>query len=230
MVPCPQKYSILSNLGTRGLSVAAIIILIGFLPVLGHAQDTSGVTLYRKAAPVQLGKYDTIMTGAILYEGDTIPFRALADIYIWGGTPAQYARMMEKWNRLRNAVYVTYPYAVAAGRIINDINAHLAYITDEGERKRYIKSREKELKQQFGNKLEQLSVYQGKILMKLINRQTGNNCYDIIKEYKGGITARVWQTVAFFFGSNLKQPYDAPGDDKAIESIVQEIQRMYTRR
>ena len=182
------------------------------------------------APPVQLGKNDTILTGAILYEGDTIPFRALADIYIFDGTPEQYARMVERWTRLRNAVYVTYPYAVAAGRIINDINAHLAYITDEGERKRYIKSREKELKQQFGNKLEQLSVYQGKILMKLINRETGNNCYDIIKEYRGGFDARLWQTVAFFFGSSLKQPYEPTGDDKPIEQIVQEIQRMYSKR
>jgi hypothetical protein len=183
-----------------------------------------------KAGPVELGKNDTILTGAILYQGDTIPFRELADVYIFDGTPQQYARMVERWTRLRNAVYVTYPYAVAAGKIINDINAHLAYMTNEGERKKYIKSREKELKLQFGDHLEQLSVYQGKILMKLINRQTGNNCYNIIKEYRGGFDARVWQTVAFFFGSNLKQPYDASGDDKPIEQIVLEIQRMYSRR
>lgn len=228
MVPCPQKYSIQSNLSTRGL--LAVVLLIGFLPVVSHAQDTSGVTLYKKAAPVQLGKGDTIVTGVILYEGDSIPYRVLADIYVWGGTPAQYARMMEKWNRLRNAVYVTYPYAVAAGRVINDINAHLAFMSDEKERKAYIKSREKDLRAQFSNQLEQMSIYQGKILMKLINRQTGNNCYEIIREYKGGFNARVYQTVAFFFGSSLKQPYDAAGEDQAIESVVQEINRMYSRR
>jgi hypothetical protein len=183
-----------------------------------------------QAPSVELGKNDTILTGAILYQGDTIPFRELADVYIFDGTPEQYARMVERWTRLRNAVYITYPYAVAAGKIINDINSHLAYMTDEGERKKYIKSREKELKLQFGNHLEQLSVYQGKILMKLINRQTGNNCYNIVKEYRGGFDARMWQTVAFFFGSNLKQPYDAGGDDKPIEQIVQEIQRMYSTR
>jgi hypothetical protein len=63
--------------------------------------------------------------------------------------------------------------------------------------------------------------------MKLINRQTGNNCYEIIKEYKGGFTARVYQTVAFFFSSNLKQPYDAQGNEKEMEVIVQEVERMY---
>ena len=59
--------------------------------------------------------------------------------------------------------------------------------------------------------------------MKLINRQTGNNCYNIIKEYKGGFTARFYQTVAFFFSSNLKQDYDPRGDDIEIEMILKEV-------
>ena len=78
--------------------------------------------------------------------------------------------------------------------------------------------------------MKDLSVYQGKVLMKLINRQTGNNCYEIIKEYRGGFNARIFQTVAFVFGSNLKQDYDANGDDKPIENIVNEIERLYGRR
>ena len=75
--------------------------------------------------------------------------------------------------------------------------------------------------------LKKINYQIKKILMKLINRQTGNNCYDIIKEYKGGFTARFWQTVAFFFSSSLKQPYDAKGDDRQIEAIVNEMERMY---
>ena len=63
--------------------------------------------------------------------------------------------------------------------------------------------------------------------MKLINRQTGNNCYELVKEYRGGVSARFWQTVAFFFGSSLKQPYDPADEDREIELIVQEVERMY---
>ena len=100
---------------------------------------------------------------------------------------------------------------------------------EKEDRKAYIKTREKELRKEFTEPLTNLSIYQGKVLMKLINRQTGNNCYEIIKEYKGGVTARVYQTVAFFFSTSLKQPYDAHGDDKEIESIVQEVERMYVR-
>jgi Domain of unknown function (DUF4294) len=173
------------------------------------------------------GPNDTIIVAAKIYGNELLPAGTMQ--YVWVGHPMTPAmrRRMEEWTRLRNAVYVTYPYARKAGMIINEINAKMALLGSEGERKDYLKSREKELKKQFTQPLEQMSVYQGKILMKLINRQTGNNCYDIIKEYKGGFDARFYQTVAFFFSSNLKQPYDAKGDDQAIESIVQEIERMY---
>ena len=129
--------------------------------------------------------------------------------------------------RLRNAVYVTYPYAKTAGKIISEVNVQLANVPDERQRKQIIKSREKELKRDFADKVTNLSVYQGKVLMKLINRETGNNCYAIIKEFKGGFNAGFWQAVAFVFGSNLKQQYDASGDDKDIEKIVLEVQKLY---
>lgn len=129
---------------------------------------------------------------------------------------------------MRNAVYVTYPYARKAAIVFNDINSHISGVTDKSFVRKYINSREKELKKEFTDPLTNLSVYQGKILMKLINRETrGNNCYDIVKELKGGFTARFWQTVAFFFGSSLKQPYDARGNDAEIERFVKEVQRMY---
>ena len=140
------------------------------------------------------GKNDTILVPIIVYNGDTIPSRTLA--MVWISAPMSHAmrKRVEEWTRLRNAVYVTYPYARKAGAIMNDMNAHLATIKKEGDRKSYIKSKEKDLKKEFADPLEKLSVYQGKVLMKLINRQTGNNCYEIIKEYKGGFNARFYQT------------------------------------
>src|SRR5579871_3974982 len=171
--------------------------------------------------------YDTIIVPAHPIDGDTLAARYYSTIWVVKPMPPAMRKRIEEWTRLRNAVYVTYPYAKKAGAIMNDMNVKLAKMNSEDEKKTYIKSREKELKKEFADPLTNLSVYQGKILMKLINRQTGNNCYDIIKEYKGGFTARFWQTVAFFFGSSLKQPYDAKGDDQQIERIVQEMERMY---
>jgi hypothetical protein len=170
---------------------------------------------------------DTLKIQAIVYQGDTIPMSVLSNIYVQSILTNSQKEALARYNRLRNAVYVTYPYARKAGIILNDINAHLVNISEKKERKKYINSRDKELKKEFTTPLTNLTVYQGKILMKLINRETGNNCYEIIKEYQGGLTARVYQTVAFFFSSNLKQPYDSRNEDLAIEKIVREVQRLY---
>jgi hypothetical protein len=178
----------------------------------------------------ELGPYDTIRVPARIINREIVPVSTLEWVYVSVPYPPELLKRRQEWTRLRNAVYVTYPYARKAGYIINDINAKLAGISDRGDKKKYIKTREKDLKKEFGDPLKDLSVYQGKVLMKLINRQTGNNCYDIIKEYKGGFNARIFQTVAFVFGSNLKQDYDATGDDRMIESIVNELERMYGKR
>lgn len=175
-------------------------------------------------AQSKYGINDTIITYAVVYEGDTITAQTLAGVYIWRKSSISKA----EWTRLRNAVYVTYPYAKRAGYIFVDIQNHIAGSTDKKFIKKYINSREKELKKEFATPLKELSVYQGKVLMKLINRETnGVDCYNIIKELKGGFTARFWQTVAFFFGGDLKQPYDAAGQDAVLESIVHEVRRMY---
>jgi len=170
---------------------------------------------------------DSIKTQAIIYNGDTLSLATLNNLYLYGHMTEAQREARAKYNRLRNAVYVTYPYARRAGIVMNDINEKLASISEKKQRKKYINSREKELKKEFAQPLTNLSVYQGKVLMKLINRETGNNCYEIIKEYQGGLTARFYQTVAFFFNSNLKQPYDAQNEDRVIEKLVLEVQRMY---
>jgi Domain of unknown function (DUF4294) len=175
----------------------------------------------------RFSKNDTIWSQVIIYNGDTIPAKTLVIVYVDKAMSRAMRRRIEAMTRLRNAVYVTYPYARKAGMILNDMNSQLAKMNSESEKKDYIKGKEKELKKEFTDPMEKLSVYQGQILMKLINRQTGNNCYEIIREYRGGFSARIWQTVAFFFGSSLKQSYDAQGDDHNIEVIVQEVERMY---
>lgn len=173
---------------------------------------------------------DTLKVYAFIVDGDTIPGGRLLDVNMKTVMPEKWRKYWAEWSRLRNAVYVTYPYAKAAGQVMNEVNAQLANVTDKDERKRIIKSREKDLKREFADKLTNLSVYQGKVLMKLIYRETGNNCYNLIHEYKGGFTAGFWQTIAVVFGSNLKQNYDPSDKDKPIEVIVEDVERMYGRR
>ncbi len=176
------------------------------------------------------GIHDTIVVYAeILPNGDTIPLSYLPDFYAYAQLKGYWKEYYKEWKRLRNAVYVTYPYAVQAARVINQINKEMAVADNKKDRKQIIKSKEKELRDAFSDKLKNLSVYQGRVLMKLINRETGNNCYDIIQEYKGGIPASVYQGVAFIFGSSLKQPYNPmlSKTDKFIEIITRDLEMKY---
>jgi hypothetical protein len=194
----------------------------------GHiSAQTDTLVGPKPAPPIDTKKWginDTIITSAIYYQEEWMPYKELEMVWIGNMNPKKLARYMEEWNRLRNAVYVTYPYARTAGNLMNEVNERLNQYKSKKEKKEYIKTREKELKDQFADPLSNLSVYQGKVLMKLINRQTGNNCYEIVKEYRGGITARLYQTVAFFFGSSLKQDWDLSDKvDRQIENFVREI-------
>jgi hypothetical protein len=192
--------------------LALFVLLLGILPAIGKGQT---------------GTNDTLVTYAVIYNGDTIEAKTLDGVWHQNRMNEAQRRRYAEWTRLRNAIYVTFPYAKRAALVMNDVNAHLAHINNKEERRKYIRSREKDLRTEFADPLMSLSVYQGKVLMKLINRETGNNCYEIIKEYKGGFLARFYQTVAFFFGSNLKQPYDKNGEEAEMEKIVLEVARMY---
>ena len=201
----------------KGFLYIILICLACFTSLKSKAQNNSNDTIR-----------DNIRVEAFITpEGDTIPQSWLPTVEVTAIQTAQWKNYWRNWTRLRNAVYVTYPYAKTAGKLITDVNNQLAGVRDEAARKKIIKSREKEMKRDFGDKVTSLSVYQGKVLMKLINRETGNNCYEIIKEYKGGFNAGFWQTVAYVFGSSLKQPYTPQGEDKDIEKIVLELQKLY---
>jgi len=201
---------------TKIIYTAALLFFITALnPLASKAQNGHGI-------------YDTIRVGACIEaNGDTIPCSWLDPVFVNGKLYGKWKTQYAEWTRLRNAVYVTYPYAIEASRVMNQINAQLTGVTDKKKRKAIIKSREKELKTKFADKLTQLSVYQGKVLMKLIYRQTGNNCYEIIQEYKGSFSASFWQTVALIFGSNLRQNYDPSVKDRTMEIIVLDVEHMY---
>ena len=213
-------------------SLFKIILLLGSASL--HAQEQPLTPHPDSVAPKQViktvyGTNDTVYVKAMIINGEALGGKELSEVFVWGGNPKDAAKYWAAWTRLRNAVYVTYPYARSAGVVMVDVNKHLENISGKNERKKYIKSREKELRSSFTDKVTDLSIYQGKVLMKLINRQTGNNCYEIIKEMKGGFTAGFYQTLMFVVGSSLKQQWNPSEEkfDRQIESIVQEIDRMY---
>ena len=92
------------------------------------------------------------------------------------------------------------------------------------KRKEFINEAEKELRNQFEDELKGLTITQGRILIKLIDRETGETSYELVKELKGSFSAVLWQTVARIFGSNLKSEFDPEGEDKLINEIVMLIE------
>src|SRR5436305_9489933 len=116
----------------------------------------TGLTLQSRAqTPVQphYGPHDTLMVAAIYYDNEWMPYSEMEMVYVSNVPADKLAKILEAYNRLRNAVYVTYPYARAAGAVINDVNGHLQGVTSKSQRKDYIKTREAELKKEFSDPL-----------------------------------------------------------------------------
>lgn len=171
---------------------------------------------------------DTILLGGIVVDKDTFAMVFLEDFYLTGKLPRHLAKQREAYNRLRYNIYKVYPYAIIAAEVLKDVDVNLAkYEDDRRKRKEYLKSVEKELNRRFKGELENMTISQGQLLVKLINRQTGKNCYGIIKELKGGFSAVVWQSVALIFNNSLKREYDPYDRDKEIEGIVIELEANY---
>jgi hypothetical protein len=157
---------------------------------------------------------------AIVVDGDTIPVIYYDEIYIWGNKSFRNSAESRQWERLVRNVKKAYPYAKVAGIKFNEYNQKMANITSEKVKKDMMKQAEDELEAQFGNELKNLTISQGKILLKLIDRQTSNCSFDIVKEFRGRFRAFFYQSFARIFGYNLKVKYDPLGADADIERIV----------
>src|SRR5215216_73853 len=136
-------------------SVLFILTVIVITPLSSKAQGEPPMPT--------LGPNDTIPVPAIIHNAEYIPAGMMEWVWVQAPYPKHLLKKRQEWTRLRNAIYVTYPYARKAGGIMNEINAKIENMTDKGKRKAYMKSREKELKKEFADPLSELSVYQGKV-------------------------------------------------------------------
>lgn len=121
--------------------------------------------------------------------------------------------------KLRRYVMAVYPYAKMAGALYQQINKDLDDIDKKRKKNKYLNQKEAELKAELEEKLKNLTVNQGKVLIKLINRETGNNCYQLIKELKSPTAAFFWNIWAKKYDYNLKEPYIAE-ENADLEMIV----------
>lgn len=160
-----------------------------------------------------------IITRAKIIEGDTVPYLQLSEVRVYG-RKKRTKRQTARYNRLVYNVKKVLPYARMAAKVITEIEDSLANITDEKLKKRYLKSAEDALFAEFEAPLRKLTITQGRILIKLIDREAGETTFDVIRQLKGRFSAFLWQSVARLFGSSLKTEYDPGKDDALIEAIV----------
>lgn len=166
---------------------------------------------------------DFIVVDGTINNGDTIPVVQLREVTIlnWQGLSTQEARKM---TRLMKNVKIVYPYARLAGIKLGEYEEILAAAPDDKARKKIMKQVEDELEAEYGKELRELTISQGKILLKLIDRETGSSSYDLVADLRGEFRALFYQTFARFFGLNMKIRYDPEGEDKEIEYIVRLIE------
>lgn len=167
--------------------------------------------------------YDVIVVKARIEDGDTIPMMYLPEVRIKGYIIYRTPSDQRRFDRLARNVKKVYPYAKLAGIKLQKYDQLLAGLSEKEQKKLYKKA-EEELKAEFGEELKSLTFTQGRILLKLVDRETGTPTYHIVKELRGSFAAFFWQNLSRLFGYNLKDEYDPEGKDKDIETIVQMIE------
>jgi hypothetical protein len=185
---------------------------------------TCFLTVFSNFSLAQTVKNDTIMVRGVIIDGDTIPYQYISVINIYAERKFKNKRAFEKYSKLRRDVLKVWPYAKITEKKFNDLAVQLGMTNDERVKKALVNKTEKEIKARFEGELKNLTINQGRILIKLIDRQTGNTSYVVLEELKGNLSAFFWQSLARLFGNNLKAHYDPNGEDAEIEKIVKTIE------
>ena len=163
------------------------------------------------------------IVGAAAHKGETIPHIQLPTVYIF--TPLRFRNKREKTNydRLVYDVKKTLPLATEIRKIIIETYETLQLLPDEKAQNKHLQKLEKELKEVYTPKMKKLTLRQGKLLIKLVDRQCDQNAYQLIKLFMGSFKAVFYQSFASLFGASLKKSYDPMGEDSLTERVVIQV-------
>lgn len=174
-----------------------------------------------KPAPLKLGKNDTIRMNMTILDGQFVPWVITDEVKIVDVRIFKSQADRDAYNRLVYNVRKVIPYAHFAGQRYKQLQRDLALTPDKHKQKELVDACNNQIKDLFKREIENLTISQGEVLIKLIDRETGNTSYDLVTQLKGGLDAFMLQSVARIFGHNLKETYD-PDEDRDIETILQQ--------
>ncbi|MEY8686006.1 DUF4294 domain-containing protein [Bacteroides sp. AN502(2024)] len=155
-----------------------------------------------------------------IYNGDTIPSIQLPTVYIFKPLKFKNAKERQEYYRLIRNVKKVYPISKEIRQAIIETYEYLQTLPNEKARQKHIKRVEKGLKDQYTPRMKKLSFTQGKLLIKLIDRQSNSTSYELVKAFMGSFKAGFYQAFAALFGASLKKEYDPQGEDKLTERVV----------
>ena len=181
------------------------------------------ILLLGSTAPTVVAQRKPILLPFTIVNGDTLPNYTTQEVFINWYLDDETRLRQKKLNRLRRDISVVMPYAKICSAKMEDINRTMDAMGSKREKNRYLRAEEKKLKELFEAKLKNLDVDQGKLLIKLIDRETGRSSYSLIKEYKSGFSAFVWNGLASICGMSLKDKYDPVDKDSQIEWLVNQL-------
>jgi len=166
-----------------------------------------------------------VPVNALVKDGDTILISHLEEAVIKPRSKRAAERDMRQYWRLVYNVKKVYPYAKLAGEKFAEVNAHMQSLKTRKEQREYIRQVENDILKQYEEDLKDLTITQGRILIKLIDRETCETSYNVVKDLRGSFQATFWQAIARLFGSNLKSEFDAAAEDKMIDDIMVMIEK-----
>jgi hypothetical protein len=160
----------------------------------------------------------------VIRDGVTMPEIEIEEVNVVARPAAARKAEYRRNERLIYNIKRVYPYALMVRMRLNKVNEDLKTITGEKERKNYLKNVEKNVFAEYEDDMRDMTMTQGRLLIKLVDRETQNTSYDLIRDFRGKFSAAFWQGIARIFGTNLKEEYDANGEDAPIELIINEIE------
>lgn len=205
-----------------------LLLAFVLLASIAQGQGTRNKAKAKKTVPQatpQVAVPKGIRCYAVVVDGDTIPVVYIRRA-VWCVDDRTFKNFIQKmrYNRLVHNIKIALPFAKIAGKKMKEYNVMLVGVKSEEEKHRVMKKVEDEMRKEFEKDLKNLTVTQGRLLLKLIDRETGNTSYTLVKELRGKMSASFWQALAVVFGNDLKAKYEPDGDDKQVEEIVRLIE------
>ena len=161
---------------------------------------------------------------AIIQKGDTIPLMQLPTVYVYKPLVFKNKREQRAYNRLVHNVKKTLPIAKEVNRAIIETYEYLQTLPDDKAREKHLRMVEKGVKEQYTPRLKKLTFSQGKLLIKLIDRESNSSSYELVKAFLGPFKAGFYQAFAAIFGASLKKEYHPEDEDALIERIVLQVE------